>query len=181
MMRRNGLTKSLCFGAAASIGFVFAQHVGAPLVGSVDVLVFYLGSFTIGYAALLGSTPRRAVRNAAAALVGTVLVVMVTGGLAGLAIGLAGVLALVRSGLEYPMKPARGLVVETLLMGLSLGFAFWVSSPGWLGTAAGLWAFSLVQSLYFLVPGRGRRRAETGVGDPFESARERLLGLLEDV
>ena len=44
MMRRNGLTKSLCFGAAASIGFVFAQHVGAPLVGSADVLVFYLGS-----------------------------------------------------------------------------------------------------------------------------------------
>ena len=174
MMRRNGLTKSLCFGAVASIAFVFAQHVGAPLVGSVDVLVFYLGSCTIAYAALLGSTPRRAVRNAAAALVGTMLVVMLTGGLAGLAIGLAGVLALVRSGLEFPMKPARGFVIETLLMGLGLGFAFWVSSPGWLGTAAGLWAFALVQSLYFLVPGRGRGRSTTPRRGPARrSARRR--------
>jgi hypothetical protein len=150
-------------------------------VGSVDVLVFYLGSCTIAYAALLGSTPRRAVRNAAAALVGTLLVVMLTSGLVGLAIGLAGVLALVRSGLEHPMKPTRGFVIETLLVGLGLGFAFWVSWPGWLGNAAGLWAFSLVQSLYFLVPGRGHGRAEPDAGDPFESARERLLGLLEDV
>jgi hypothetical protein len=180
-MRLNGLTNSLCFGAAAAIAFVFAQHVGAPLVGSVNVLVFYLAGCTIAYAALLGSTPRRAVRNAAAAFMGTILVVIVTNGLVGLAIGLTSVLALVRSGLEYPTKWARGLVIETLLMGLSLGFASWVASPGWLGDAAGLWAFSLVQSLYFLVPGRGRRRAETGVGDPFERARERLLGLLEEV
>jgi hypothetical protein len=180
-MRVNGLTSSLCFGAAAAIAFVFAQHLAAPLVGSAKVLVFYLAGCTIAYAALLGSTPRRAIRNAAAAFVGTILVVMLSTGMGGLAVGLTSVLALVRSGLEYSMKPARGLVIETLLGGLGLGFASWVASPGWLGDAAGFWAFALVQSLYFLVPGRGRNEAQTGMGDPFERARERLLGLLDEV
>ena len=180
-MRVNGLTSSLCFGAAAAIAFVFAQHLAAPLVGSANVLVFYLAGCTIVYAALLGSTPRRAVRNAAAAFMGAMLVVMVSSGMGGLAIGLTSVLAVVRSGLEYSTKPTRGLAIETLLGGLGLGFAAWVASPGWLGDAAGLWAFTLVQSLYFLVPARGRKEAERGIGDPFERARERLLGLLEEL
>ncbi len=180
-MRVNGLTSSLCFGAASAIAFVFVQHLAAPLVGSANVLIFYLTGCTIAYAALLGSTPRRAIRNAAAALMGTMLVVMVSSGIGGLAIGLTSVLALVRSGLEYSMKSARGLVIEVLLGGVALGFASWVASPGWLGDAAGLWAFALVQSLYFLVPGRGRKETLTGMGDPFERARERLLGLLEEV
>jgi hypothetical protein len=180
-MRSNGLTKTLCFGAAAAIAFVFAQHLAAPLVGSGDVFVFYMSGCTIAYAAMLGSTPRRAARNAAAAFMGTVLVVMITSGMGGFVIGLTSVIALVRSGLEYSRGPARGLVIELLLGGLGLGFASWVASPGWLGTAAGLWAFSLVQSLYFLVPGLGRKESETGLGDPFERARERLLGLLEEM
>lgn len=179
-MSVNGLTSSLCFGAAAAIAFVFAQHLAAPLVGSASVHAFYWTGCTIAYAALLGSTPRRAIRNAAAAFVGSMLVLMISSGMGGLAIGLTMVLALVRSGLEYATKPARGFVVETLLGGLGLGFASWVASPGWLGDAAGFWAFALVQSLYFLVPGRGRRRADAGIGDPFERARERLLGLLEE-
>lgn len=182
-MRVNGLTSSLCFGAAAAIAFVFAQHLAAPLLGSANVFVFYWTGCTIVYAALLGSSPRRSIRNAAAAFVGSLFVVALASGTGGLAIGLTAVLALVRSGLEYPIKPARGFVIETLLGGLALGFASWVASPGWLGDAAGFWAFALVQSLYFLVPGRGRGRtsALTEAGDPFERARERLIGLLEEI
>jgi len=179
-MRVNGLTSSLCFGAAASIAFVFLQPLAAPLLGSPNVIACYLSGCTIVYAALLGSTPRRAIRNATAAMMGAILVVMVSNGMQGLAIGLASVLALVRSGLEYSTRPARALVLEMLLGGSALAFASWVASPGWLGDAAGLWAFALVQSLYFLVPGRFRKGAEAAVGDPFESARERLLALLEE-
>jgi len=180
-MRLNGLTSSLCFGAAVAIAFVFAQHLAAPIVGSANVSVVYLAVCTIAYAGLLGSTPRRAIRNAVIAFMGTAFVVTLSSGIVELAIGLTMVLAFVRSGLEYSTKPRRAFVIEMLLGGFGLAFASWVASPGWLGDAAGLWAFSLVQSLYFLVPGRRRRAAETGMGDPFERARERLLGLLEEV
>ena len=180
-MRRNGFTRSLLFGAAVSVAFVFAQHLAAPLVGSARVLAFYLAGCTIVYAALLGSTPRRAIRNTVAASMGATLVVMVSTGGGGLAIGLTMVLAFIRSGLEFSVKPARAIVIEILLGGLALGFASWVASPGWLGDAAGLWAFALAQSLYFLVPNLSRRSEAAGMGDPFERARERLVGLLDEV
>jgi hypothetical protein len=180
-MRSHGLTKSLCFGAAAAIAFFFVLHLGAPLVGSTDVFVFYLSGCTIAYAAMLGSTPRRAARNAAAAFMGTVVVGMFTSGMLAFVIGLTSVIALVRSGLEYPARSVRGVVIELLLGGLGLGFAAWVASPSWVGAAAGFWAFSLVQSLYFLVPGFGVRESQADSGDPFERAREQLLGLLEEV
>jgi hypothetical protein len=166
--------------AAAAIAFVFAQHLAAPLVGSNKVLVFSLAGCTVAYAALLGSTGRRAIRNAVAAFIGAVLVVIGSSGMMGLAIGLTSVLGFVRSGLESSRKPIRGLVVELLLGGGGLGFACWVYSPGWLGVAAGIWAFALVQSLYFLLPGRGRASTAAGLGDPFEHARERILFLLEE-
>ena len=180
MMTVNGLMRSLYFGAAAAIALVFAQHLAAPFLGSTKVFEFYLAGTTIAYAALLGSTPQRSIRNAAAAFVGSMLAVMVSGGMAGLAIGLTCVLALVRSGLEYSIKPIRAIAIEATLGGLALGFAAWVALPGWLGASAGLWAFALVQSLYFLVPGRLRDRGKTDLGDPFDRARERLLVLLEE-
>jgi hypothetical protein len=180
-MRVNGLAGSLCFGAAAAIALVFVQHLAAPFLPSSRVLVFYLAGVTIAYAALLGSTPRRAIRNGAAAFFGATIVVMASTGMTALAVGLATLLALVRSGLEYSTKPARAIVIEMTLGGLGLAFASWLATPGWSGDALGLWGFALVQSLYFLVPGRGREKSGIGIGDPFERARERLLGLLEHV
>ncbi len=179
-MRVQNLTSSLAFGAAAAISFVFARHLAGPLLGSTNVFVFYLAGCTVAYAAMLGATPRRAARNAAAAFLGAGFVVLFSSGTVALVIGLCSVLGLVRSGLEYSTKGVRGLSIEMLLGGLGLGFGWWVASPGWLGNAAGLWAFALVQSLYFLVPGRSRKSRESDVGDPFERARERLLGLLEE-
>ena len=181
MMTVNGLMRSLFFGAAAAIALVFVLHIAAPFLGSTKVFEFYLAGSAIAYAALLGSTPQRSIRNAAAAFAGSMLVVMVSGGMAGLAIGLTCVLAMVRSGLEYSTKPIRAIAIETTLGGLALGFAAWVAWPGWLGAAAGLWAFALVQSLYFLVPVRLRDTSKTDLGDPFDHARERLLMLLEEL
>jgi len=99
-MRLNGLTSSLCFGAAVAIAFVFAHHLAAPIVGSANVSVVYLAVCTIAYAGLLGSTPRRAIRNAVIAFMGTAFVVTLSSGIVELAIGLTMVLAFVRSGLE---------------------------------------------------------------------------------
>jgi hypothetical protein len=178
-MRVNDSTSSLAFGAAAAIGLVFAQHLGAPLIGSTQVLSLYLVGCTTSYLALLGSTPRRAVRNALSGLVGAGVVGALASGPVVLALGLVVVVAWVRSGLEYSMRPARAIVVEATLGLLGLGFASWVATPGWLGEAASLWAFGLVQSLYFLVPARVRNRQGDEIGDPFERASERILGLLD--
>ncbi|MAG29670.1 MAG: hypothetical protein CL908_02105 [Deltaproteobacteria bacterium] len=179
-MRIDGLTKSLVFGAGAAITLVFVLHLAAPLVGAVDAVGLYLVVCTVAYAALLGACARQAWRNAIAALAGSVVVVLLGGGLWGLAIGLTCVLGLVRSGLERRMRPARALVVETLLGLFALGFSAWIVAPGWLGMAVSLWAYVLVQSLYFLVPGRGHSKSGGDPGDPFERAHERLLGLLEE-
>jgi hypothetical protein len=180
-MRINGMTSTLCLGAAAAIALVFSQHVAAPLIGSSNVLALVLVGFTVSYAALLGATPRRALRNGAAALAGSIIVALFSDGVVGLALGQAIVLGAIRSGLEYSMKPARAVVVESILLVLGLGFAFWIAWPGWLGEAAGLWGFALVQCLYFIVPGRRRADRRERAGDPFDRAREQLLTLLEEV
>lgn len=180
-MRIDGFTRSVCFGAGAAIGLVFTLHLAAPLAGTADTLAFYLAASLVAYAVLIGSTPRRSALNAVAALAGAAGVALLASDLAGLAIGLSLVLGVIRSGLEPSMRPARALVVETLLGFAALGFASWIGSPGWLGLAAALWGYLLVQSLYFLVPGRGRGRDVAAPGDPFERAREHIVGLLEEV
>ena len=180
VMRVNGLTTTLGLGAAAAILLVFTQHLAAPLFGSSNVLALYWIGCTITYASLLGGTPRRALRNGVAALFGAIVIALVSDGLGSLAVGLAIVLGVVRSGFEYSMKPLRAIATESLLLMLGLGFASWIAWPGWLGDAAALWAFALVQSLYFLVPGRRRLNRVSEAGDPFDRARARVLGVLEE-
>jgi hypothetical protein len=180
-MKVDGVVGTLCFGAAAAIALVFVEHLAAPVIGATRALQLHLVGSLAAYVALLGATPRRALRNGAAALAGAGLVMLLASGIGGLAVGLTALLALVRSGLEFSMRGVRGGVVELVLGLLALGFASWVVSPGWLGAAAALWAFALVQSLYFLVPGRGRMPLCAGPGDPFDRAREQLLALLEEV
>jgi len=179
-MRVDSMTSTLCLGAAAAIGLVFLQHIAAPLIGSSSVLAIALTGYTVSYAALIASTPRRAIRNGAAALAGSTIVLMFSSGIVPLAFGLAIVLALVRSGLEYSMRPGRALIVESTLLIFGLGFGFWIAWPSWLGAAAGLWGFSLVQGLYFIVPCRRRATLEARAGDPFDRACERLVELLEE-
>jgi hypothetical protein len=146
--------------------------------GADVVFALHLVACAVAYAALLGETPRRALRNGLGALVGAALVVLVASSVEGLAVGLACVTAFVRSGLEYSLRSGRGLVIEIALVLGGLAFASWLASPGWLGAAAALWGFALVQSLYFLVPGRTRARGATGPGDPFDRARQQILALL---
>jgi hypothetical protein len=178
-MKRHGSTRTLCFGATMAIALAFVQLIAAPWIGRSHGLALYLGACVVAYAALLGGAPREALRNGGAALAGAAVVALVVDDLSGLAVGLTIVLSLVRSGLEPTMPPARALVVEAALGILALGFASWIAWPGILGDAAALWGFALVQSLYFLVPGRSRRLQEVAGRDPFDRAREELLGILD--
>ena len=69
---------------------------------------------------------------------------------------------------------------EKVGRGLALTTAGWVAWHGWIGQAAALWSYFLVQSLYFLLPMAGGEGASAGVGDEFERARDHLLALLDE-
>jgi hypothetical protein len=184
-MRVQGLGSSLVFGAAASIALVFMQHVFAPLVGSWNVLAFYLAGCAVAYAALIGGAPRTSLRNASFAAIGAAAVLVLARGshvgMGEVAIGLTCVVALVRSGLDPAVRRTRSVVVESVLGGASLVFAAWLATPGYLGSAVALWGYVLVQSLYFLIPRSRDARPGESEGDPFDRARERLLAMLEEV
>jgi len=179
-MRVQGFISSLCFGLVAAIAVVFAQHAFAPIIGSGNVLALYLATSMAAYAALIGRTPRIMIRNAVVAAIGSSVVLTMASGIEGVAIGLTIVLMLVRTGLDVEMRSRRALFVEAVLGCGALAFASGLASPGWLGSAAAIWGFALVQSLYYLAPVVQVRPVMAGDGDPFDRARDRLLILLDE-
>ena len=101
-------------------------------------------------------------------------------GLGFTAVAAAALVAAVRSGILYRGPQPRLLLLEAVLLLGGLATAKLLASPGVLGIALAVWGYFVVQSLYFLLA-RPRARAGTAAGDPFESARERLEGLLDEI
>lgn len=184
-MKIRGVFSSLVFGVAGCVCLVFELHVFAPLLGAGNVLALHLVGSAVVYAALIGSNSRAAIRNACVATIGAAAVLLLarvgSAGLGEVAVGLTLVVALVRSGLDPSARGPRSLVAEMLLGTAALAFAAWLAGPTWLGSAAALWGFVLVQSLYFLIPIGRRPDLGTVGGDPFDRARERLVAMLEEV
>ncbi len=188
-MRVRRFGSSLAFAALSAVAFVFAQLALASIVGSARVWTLHLTTSLVGYAFCLGTTPRRSVRGALVALVGAGVVVALARDLGELALGLTLVLAVVRTALEPATRNAPAFLLEGCLGVVALGFAGWLGSPTWLGGAAAIWGFALVQSLHPLLgsvlPRRlggrdGPCRAGTDPIDPFDRARAGLLALLDD-
>lgn len=179
-MRVDGFASSLVFGAVAAVSLVFTLHLMAPLVGPFPALALHLAASLVAYAAALGGSLRTGLRNALLAAAGAALVVALAEAPRELAVGLAGVLGLVRTGLAPGRPGARGALLEIVLALAGLGFAAWLASPGWLGSATALWGFALVQSLWFLAPRSAARASRAEPADAFERARDRLLELLEE-
>jgi hypothetical protein len=179
-MKVNGFFSSLVFAAIAAILLVFMQHVFSPVIGYWNVLVIHLAGSVVVYAATIGKTLHQALRNGCVAGLGAGAVVMMATSTGEVALGLTVVLGLVRTGLDSAFRNPRRIFVEGGLAVAALGFASWLSSPSWLGAAAALWGYSLVQSLYFLVPMSDRKGQGVEERDAFDQARERLLVLLEE-
>ena len=87
-------------------------------------------------------------------------------------------LALVRSGYLYRRRPSRALALEAGLALVGWLFAVVVTGPhpGALDSALCVWAYLLVQSLYYLV-GEQLEGAPSTL-DPFERARDRARELM---
>ncbi len=180
-MNEHGFARTIGAGIAAAVSLVFVQHLAAPWMGSASVATLHGAGSLILYTAWLAPSRRAAFRNAAVALAGVALIFVVADSLETRWLGLALLLAFLRSGLGPSMRPARAVVVEVGLLGGGLAMAVWLAGAGWFGQALGLWGYALVQSLYFLVPGRASPRFEqSSDGDPFDRARDRLINLLDE-
>jgi hypothetical protein len=79
----------------------------------------------------------------------------------------------------YRTRFARALLLEGVLLCAGLGVAGHLLSGSTFSAVLAVWAFYLVQSVFFLVAGVEARREDSGDADPFEAARARALELLD--
>ena len=179
MMRCNTFARSALFAAVAAAGWLSWVLVVAPLLGVWNARAVYLVGVTAVYVAGLSTQSKRRLPVALATLLVAAVVALIAHTTAELAIGLAAILGIARSGLLYRAAPARALATEVSLLLGGLVFARFLAAVSLPATALALWGFFLVQSLFFLVAGV-RARAVSGVHpDPFEEAQRRALALLE--
>ena len=99
---------------------------------------------------------------------------------AGLAFGLAlAIFSWIRSGICYPCSAVQAFIREVVLCGGGgLVLALWgpLTPLSW---ALGIWLFSLVQALFFVLFETGALVRENPPPDPFDQARRRIEELLE--
>ena len=178
-MRWNDFGRSLLFGAVAAATFVPFAILAAPHLGWGATLAAFAVCSASAYAAGLGATRRQGL--------GAALLIGVLGTGAVLAapsardaiLAAALLLGLCRSGLLYRARFARALVLEGLLLCGGLGVAGHLLAGSTFSAVLAIWAFYLVQSVFFLVGGVESRREGAGDADPFDVARSRTLELLE--
>jgi len=170
---------TIILGGLGGLAFLLTSLPGMP-VGFRPWLSFGLvWGLTAVYALML-------VRWSGRGLAEIVFPLLVLGGVGaalprgGVALGLAlAVLSWIRSGICYPRSGIQVLFREGLLCGGGgLVLAFWgLSTP--LAWALGIWLFSLIQALFFVLFEHAARGAENPPADPFDQARRRIEELLD--
>jgi hypothetical protein len=173
----DGFTGTLLFGALAA-GAWPAWALGCSALGLGNGLSGYLVLVSTVYAASLAATSARAVGAALWALGFGAIIVLLARDPADVAIGTGLAIGVIRSGVLHARRPARAVLVESVLIGAGLAAAQWLSTPGILWVSLGLWGFFLVQSLGTLVAGREALADTPGGVDPFDYARARALEIM---
>jgi len=177
--------QALVFAAVAAVLLPGAAILAGPLVGGWSAVSLYLAALTCVHAFATAPSRKLAAAGLGANVLGVgLLLILVGGGSAAktmqLAIGCAVLVAFTRSLLYTRARPLRTLLLEIALSGGGLLLATTFAGPSPLELAAALWAYLLLQSFHTLAPGIELRAHKAGQGDPFERARERLCGLLEE-
>jgi hypothetical protein len=89
------------------------------------------------------------------------------------------ILSWIRSGICYPRSGFQVLFRETLLCGGGgLVLAFWGPSVP-LSWALGIWLFSLIQALFYILFEPGTPAPDNPAPDPFDQARRNIEELLD--
>lgn len=179
MMRWDGFGRSVLFAAVAALGTGVWIVLTAGAIGGSRALAVWLVALTAAYVAGLTADLRRGVAASVATFAAGCGLLIVAPGLRELAVGLALVLAIARSVFLHRRRPARAVVVEAVLVVGGLLFAAHAGGPSLRGVVAGVWAFLLVQSCFFLVPGGRERSFADAAPDPFDAAHGRALALLD--
>jgi hypothetical protein len=179
MIRCNTFVRSALFAAVAAAGWLSWVVVAAPLLGLWTARALYLVGVTAVYLAGLSPQGRRPLPVALAAFLVAAVVALLAHTTTELAIGLATILGIARSGFFYRAAPARAAATEAGLLLGGLLFARFLAGVSVPATALALWGFLLVQSLFFLVAGVRARTRSGAHPDPFEEAHRRALALLE--
>jgi hypothetical protein len=174
-MRWNTFARSAAFAAAAALGWFPWAVVTGPIVGGWSAWRLYVVGVTTLYVAGL-ETGLMAAALTAAVGVGLAAVARTPGELA---IGMAAMLGVARSGLARRAGPARAVAIEVGLLACGLVFAGFLAGRSPVAVALALWGFFLVQSFYFLVGGTAARSAGRWRADPFEEAYARATAVLD--
>lgn len=180
-MSTRGFARTLAFGAAAGALWPLAFAASCRMVGWDFAWSLGLTGIAAAYAAGLAPHARGALASAGfVALLGSVIQLLWPEPLA--AAGSAALsIALLRSHwLSTGRSGLRTLCLEMALLLGGLVAARTAFSPDPLGSAAALWAYFLVQSLFFLLSDPAPLPPAPAKGDPFEEALRRANTLLDD-
>jgi len=176
-MRHDSFASSVLFAALAAAGWLPWILLIGPIIGSEAARAFYLIGLSVLYVAIV--SPRRRLTFVAAVGVIATTLAFVAHSTVELCISLAVLIGIVRSALLYRAKAARAVVTEMALLLGGLLFARHLAGPSLLSTAFAIWAFFLVQSVFFLIGGVRPQRSVGTHPDPFEEAYRRAVVLLE--
>lgn len=182
MMRWDTFGRSALFAAvAAALWLPWMMTVG-PILGAWRAHALFLGVAMAGYIGGLApgrATPAR--RLGIASVAGLAACGLALGAQTAieLALALAALLGLARSGVLYRTTPARAVAIELGLLGGGLLFARHLSGSGALSTPLALWGFLLVQSLFFVIAGTHPRTDRARHADPFDAAHGHAVALLD--
>jgi hypothetical protein len=175
----NTFGRSAVFAAAAGCGVMPWLLAAAPLLGVHRALAVYLVAAAAAYVTAIAPSLRRGLgAGLFVSLLGAELAAL-PHALPELALGLAMVVALARSGFLFRARPGRALALELTLVAGGLLFARFLAGSSLLSVGLALWGFLLVQSVFFLVGGVRERQAGAARTDPFDAAYERASALLD--
>lgn len=178
MMRFNSFGRTVLFGAAAAAGWIPWMLLAAPLMGTTAARAAYLIAVAAVYLAGVSATAPYRLIFAAATFVGAGLFAVVAGTTSSLVVVLAVIVGIGRSGFFYAAPLPQAVMRELILLFGGLFLARFVGGTAAIPTSGALWAFFLVQALFFLMP--RREGAARGRGDAFDAAYRRALSLLEE-
>ncbi len=174
------MLRTLAFGLVAALGAIPWAMVFGPFFGHSWALAGYCLAAAALYAAVIAPNwPRGVAVGAVAGLAAAAALVLATRPSEAI-LGAALILAVVRSGFLFRGKPARTVVLEAALTFGGLLFARALVGPTLLSAGLAIWAFFLIQSLFFLAGGVREREVDEPRIDPFERARKRALALMEE-
>ena len=171
--------RCLAFGLVAALASIPWAMTFGPLLGHSWALAGYcLAVASLFVVAIAPTWPHGVATGAAAGFVALAVCVL-AGRPAEAILGAALIVAVARSGFLYRAGPARAVVVEAVLVFGGLLAARALAGPTLLGAGLAIWAFFLVQSLFFLIGGVRERPPDEPPIDPFERARKRALAVME--